>query len=52
MSGLEWLYRVVREPRQRWRRYFVHQPPFLYLLARQLMGIYRIRSADSPAGRP
>lgn len=40
-SGFEWLYRVLREPRQRWHRYFVHQPPFLYLLARQMMGLYR-----------
>jgi exopolysaccharide biosynthesis WecB/TagA/CpsF family protein len=39
--GLEWLYRVVREPRQRWRRYFVHQPPALYHLARQKLGIYK-----------
>jgi N-acetylglucosaminyldiphosphoundecaprenol N-acetyl-beta-D-mannosaminyltransferase len=39
-AGLEWLYRVLREPRQRWYRYFVHQPPVLYLLARQLMGMY------------
>jgi N-acetylglucosaminyldiphosphoundecaprenol N-acetyl-beta-D-mannosaminyltransferase len=38
--GLEWLYRVVREPKQRWRRYFVHQPPVLYLLAQQLVGQY------------
>jgi N-acetylglucosaminyldiphosphoundecaprenol N-acetyl-beta-D-mannosaminyltransferase len=40
-AGLEWLYRLLREPRQRWRRYIVHQPPFLYLLARQMAGIYR-----------
>jgi exopolysaccharide biosynthesis WecB/TagA/CpsF family protein len=40
-AGLEWLYRLVREPRQRWYRYIVHQPPFLYLLARQLAGLYR-----------
>jgi N-acetylglucosaminyldiphosphoundecaprenol N-acetyl-beta-D-mannosaminyltransferase len=40
-AGFEWLYRVLREPRQRWRRYFVHQPPVLYLLARQKMGLYR-----------
>lgn len=39
--GLEWLYRVLLEPRLRWRRYFLHQPPFLYLLGRQLMGLYR-----------
>lgn len=40
-AGVEWLYRVLREPRQRWRRYLLHQPPFLYLLARQLLGAYR-----------
>lgn len=40
-AGLEWLYRVLREPRQRWHRYFVHQPPVLYLLARQKLGVYR-----------
>jgi exopolysaccharide biosynthesis WecB/TagA/CpsF family protein len=39
--GLEWLYRLLREPRQRWRRYLVHQPPVLYLLARQRVGRYR-----------
>jgi len=40
-AGLEWLYRVLREPRQRWRRYFAHQPPVLYHLARQKFGFYR-----------
>ena len=40
-SGLEWLYRVLREPRQRWHRYFVHQPPVLFHLARQKFGLYR-----------
>jgi N-acetylglucosaminyldiphosphoundecaprenol N-acetyl-beta-D-mannosaminyltransferase len=44
--GFEWLYRLLREPRQRWHRYIVHQPPFLYLLARQMLGIYR-----NPFGR-
>jgi N-acetylglucosaminyldiphosphoundecaprenol N-acetyl-beta-D-mannosaminyltransferase len=39
-AGLEWLYRVLLEPRQRWYRYFVHQPPVLYLLARQAFGAY------------
>jgi exopolysaccharide biosynthesis WecB/TagA/CpsF family protein len=39
-AGLEWLYRVLHQPRQRWHRYFVHQPPFLYFFARQLLGMY------------
>jgi N-acetylglucosaminyldiphosphoundecaprenol N-acetyl-beta-D-mannosaminyltransferase len=40
-AGFEWLYRVLREPRQRWRRYFVHQPPALYLLCKQKIGCYQ-----------
>ena len=49
-AGFEWLYRVLREPRQRWHRYFVHQPPVLYLLARQLLGIYRNPFAGDQSG--
>jgi exopolysaccharide biosynthesis WecB/TagA/CpsF family protein len=40
-AGLEWLYRLVKEPRQRWRRYLVHQPPALWHLAMQRLGRYR-----------
>ena len=40
-AGLEWLYRLLREPRQRWRRYLVHQPPVLYLLLKQKLGLYK-----------
>lgn len=40
-AGLEWLYRLLSEPRQRWRRYLVHQPPVLYQLTRQRLGLYR-----------
>jgi len=41
IARLECLYRVLREPRQRWRRYFVNQPPVLNLLVRQKMGVYK-----------
>jgi exopolysaccharide biosynthesis WecB/TagA/CpsF family protein len=47
-AGLEWLYRVLREPRQRWHRYFVHQPPFLYLLVRQMLGSYKDPFVNAP----
>lgn len=40
-AGFEWMYRLLREPKQRWHRYLVHQPPVLYHLARQRLGIYR-----------
>ena len=39
--GLEWLYRLVKEPRQRWHRYLVHEPPVLWHLLRQKLGVYR-----------
>jgi exopolysaccharide biosynthesis WecB/TagA/CpsF family protein len=39
-AGLEWLYRLGREPLQRWHRYLIHQPPFLYLFVLQKLGLY------------
>lgn len=39
--GFEWLYRLLKEPKQRWHRYLIHEPPVLYLLLRQKLGIYR-----------
>ncbi len=35
-SGLEWLFRLVAEPRRLWRRYVIHNPRFVFHLARQL----------------
>lgn len=40
-AGLEWLYRLLREPRKRWHRYVVHQPAVIPLLIRQRLGRYR-----------
>ncbi len=39
--GLEWLYRVIKEPKQRWRRYFIEQPPVIWLLIKQKLGLYK-----------
>ncbi len=39
--GLEWLARVIQQPRARWHRYFVQQPPVLLLLLAQKRGRYR-----------
>ncbi len=33
--GLEWLYRLIREPRRLWRRYLIGNTHFLWLVARQ-----------------
>jgi N-acetylglucosaminyldiphosphoundecaprenol N-acetyl-beta-D-mannosaminyltransferase len=35
-AGLEWLYRLSREPKRLWRRYLVNDPKFLAVLARAL----------------
>lgn len=34
-SGLEWLYRLCQEPRRLFKRYFVTNTMFIYLLARE-----------------
>ena len=31
-AGIEWLYRLLREPRRMWKRNFVSTPRFLYLV--------------------
>jgi N-acetylglucosaminyldiphosphoundecaprenol N-acetyl-beta-D-mannosaminyltransferase len=36
-SGLEWLFRLVTEPRRLWRRYLRQNPRFVVLFARQLL---------------
>lgn len=38
-AGLEWLPRLVREPRRMWRRNFVSTPVFLYYVLRQRTGL-------------
>lgn len=40
-AGFEWLYRLVKEPKQRWHRYIVHEPPFLWKILLQRLGLYR-----------
>jgi N-acetylglucosaminyldiphosphoundecaprenol N-acetyl-beta-D-mannosaminyltransferase len=36
-AGLEWAYRLVREPRRLWRRYMRYNPRFVGSFARQLV---------------
>ena len=37
-AGLEWAFRLSKEPKRLWRRYAVHNPRFIGLMARQLAG--------------
>jgi N-acetylglucosaminyldiphosphoundecaprenol N-acetyl-beta-D-mannosaminyltransferase len=36
-GGLEWLYRLLQEPKRLWKRYQSTIPPFIYLAVRQLL---------------
>lgn len=38
-SGLEWFYRLMKEPHRLWKRYILLNPQYLYLLLLQLLKI-------------
>ena len=40
--GLEWMYRLTREPRRLWRRYLLLNPLYLTLFALQWLGVYSL----------
>lgn len=40
-AGLQWLHRLIQEPRRLWRRYLVNNPKFIYQAALQLLRIKR-----------
>ena len=37
--GLEWLFRVITEPRRLWKRYLFHNPRFVILAVADLLGL-------------
>lgn len=43
-SGLEWLFRLLQEPRRLGRRYLINNPTFVSLLAMQRLGLKRYES--------
>jgi N-acetylglucosaminyldiphosphoundecaprenol N-acetyl-beta-D-mannosaminyltransferase len=43
-ASLEWLFRLVQEPRRLWKRYFRTIPPFIVLASLELMGL-KLKSA-------
>jgi N-acetylglucosaminyldiphosphoundecaprenol N-acetyl-beta-D-mannosaminyltransferase len=49
--GLEWLYRLLQEPRRLWRRYLLYNPLFAVLLALELLGLSRYETSDPDDGR-
>jgi N-acetylglucosaminyldiphosphoundecaprenol N-acetyl-beta-D-mannosaminyltransferase len=41
--GLEWLYRLIQEPRRLWKRYAKTIPPFVWLASQQLVQTWWFR---------
>jgi N-acetylglucosaminyldiphosphoundecaprenol N-acetyl-beta-D-mannosaminyltransferase len=41
--GLEWLHRVVQEPKRLWKRYLVDSLPFFALVLQQKLNLYRYK---------
>ncbi len=39
--GIEWLYRLINEPNRLWKRYFMDDLPFFYLLLKQRLSLYK-----------
>ncbi|MGA7119686.1 MAG: WecB/TagA/CpsF family glycosyltransferase [Polyangiaceae bacterium] len=46
-SGLEWLFRLTREPGRLWRRYLLRDPKFLVIIGRSLRDRGALRSSRS-----
>jgi N-acetylglucosaminyldiphosphoundecaprenol N-acetyl-beta-D-mannosaminyltransferase len=46
--GLEWLFRLSREPRRLWRRYVLLNPAYVLLLGLQAMGLRKAPLVASP----
>jgi N-acetylglucosaminyldiphosphoundecaprenol N-acetyl-beta-D-mannosaminyltransferase len=49
-AGLEWAFRLSREPGRLWRRYLLRDPKFLMILGRALVDRARARGESSPGG--
>lgn len=47
--GLEWLYRLMQEPRRLWKRYLVRDMGFFVLVLKQKFGLYKSPFLDMNA---
>lgn len=47
--GFEWLYRLLKEPRRLWRRYLLDALPFVFLIFKQRLLLYK-NPWSSPEG--
>lgn len=47
-NGLEWMFRLSREPRRLWRRYAYNNPRFFFLVTLQLTGLKDFSDISQP----
>ncbi len=40
-TGLEWLFRLLTEPRRLWKRYLHHIPRFIFFAVADLLGLLK-----------
>jgi len=45
-TGLEWFFRLVKEPRRLWRRYLIGGGEFVVLVCLELMGWKKLAPKD------
>jgi N-acetylglucosaminyldiphosphoundecaprenol N-acetyl-beta-D-mannosaminyltransferase len=44
-TGLQWLHRLMQDPRHLWKRYLRNNPAFLWHIALQLLRLHQYPSA-------
>ncbi|MEO1377636.1 MAG: WecB/TagA/CpsF family glycosyltransferase, partial [Cyanobacteria bacterium J06635_10] len=44
--GLEWLFRLICEPKRLWKRYLLDDIPFLFLILKQKFHMYINKKSD------
>jgi N-acetylglucosaminyldiphosphoundecaprenol N-acetyl-beta-D-mannosaminyltransferase len=47
-AGLQWMHRLIQDPRHLWRRYLRNNPLFLWQIALQLSGMRRYSTVKAP----
>jgi N-acetylglucosaminyldiphosphoundecaprenol N-acetyl-beta-D-mannosaminyltransferase len=38
-SGIQWVHRLIQEPRRLWKRYLINNPKFVWKVSLQLLGL-------------
>jgi N-acetylglucosaminyldiphosphoundecaprenol N-acetyl-beta-D-mannosaminyltransferase len=46
VAGLEWVFRLLMDPRRLWKRYAKHSPRFVWFFLMQLLGLRRFGEED------